>query len=291
VILNVSGRCDIVAFFTPWFINRYQKGYVDVRNPFNTHLVNRIFFSDVDLIMFCTKNPWPIINFLPKIKQKILFHVTLTPYKKDVEPGVIDKKHIIEGIKKISKIIGKENIVVRYDPIFLSQRYTLNYHLKAFKRLCELLSGNVNKIIVSFVDNYKNVQNNIFYLKIKPFTQEDYEVIGTHFSKFARENNITVQTCFEKQTLEEYGFVSGKCLSVDFAYKLTGKKYKKWNARNCGCAQLVDIGVYNTCRHFCKYCYANFDEKMVNRNFFNHDIASSLLVGHIKEDDVIKVRK
>ena len=49
MILNVSGRTDIVAFYTKWFMNRYKEGYVMVRNPFNYHLVNEIYFEDVDL--------------------------------------------------------------------------------------------------------------------------------------------------------------------------------------------------------------------------------------------------
>ena len=48
VILNVSGRTDIVAFYTEWFMNRYHAGYLYVRNPFNESLVSRINFSDVD---------------------------------------------------------------------------------------------------------------------------------------------------------------------------------------------------------------------------------------------------
>ena len=46
MILNVSGRTDIVAFYTKWFMNRYKEGYVMVRNPFNYHLVNEIYFED-----------------------------------------------------------------------------------------------------------------------------------------------------------------------------------------------------------------------------------------------------
>ena len=122
MILFVSGRTDIVAFYSKWFMNRYREGFVDVRNPFNPKLVSRIKFSNVDMIMFCTKNPLPIIPYLREIDKPILFHVTLTPYKKDIEPNVGDKSKIIEGIKEISKIIGKDNVVVRYDPNIYKQQ-------------------------------------------------------------------------------------------------------------------------------------------------------------------------
>ena len=103
MILNVSGRTDIVAFYSKWFINRYEKGYVDVRNPFNPKLVSRIFFKDVDAILFCTKNPIPILNYLNKIEKPIIFHVTLTPYKKDIVL-ILGKGH------EDYQIIGHEKI-------------------------------------------------------------------------------------------------------------------------------------------------------------------------------------
>ena len=293
MILNVSGRTDIVAFYTDWFLNRYKDGFVDVRNPFNQKLVSRIYFEDVDLILFCTKNPLPIINRLKEINKPIIFHVTITPYKKDIEPNVPSKSKIIESIKELSKIVGIDNLVIRYDPIFLSDKYTTEYHIKAFKRLCSLLNGSVNKIIVSFIDDYKNVRKNEKSLKYRPFTENDYKVIGENFSKIAKENNMTVQTCFEERNLMEYGFVKGECLSHELAYKSTGKTYKNWTARKerkCNCVQMVDIGVYNSCKHFCKYCYANFDEKQVNNNYLNHDKSSSLLIGKLETDDIIKRR-
>ena len=286
----VSGRCDIVAFYTPWFMNRYKEGYVDVRNPFYKQLVSRIKFSDVDLIMFCTKNPLPIIPYLKEIKQPILFHVTLTPYLKDVEPNVIDKKKIIEGIKEVSKIIGSDNIYVRYDPILLNDKYTVDYHVKMFDKLCKSLNGYVKHIITSFVDDYKNVRKNMSVLKLKEFTDSDYEKIGKNFYKSAKENGMTVQTCFEEKNLVEYGFIKEDCLSANLAFKLTGKIFKKWQARKCNCVAMTDIGVYNSCNHFCKYCYANFDETEVLNNMASHDPNSSLLIGHLEKDDIIKER-
>ena len=113
MILNVSGRTDIVAFYTKWFINRYKEGFVDVRNPYNPKLISRINFSDVDLILFCTKNPIPILKYLKDIDKKIVFHVTLTPYKKDIEPNVIPKGILIESIKKLSNIVGIDNLYIR----------------------------------------------------------------------------------------------------------------------------------------------------------------------------------
>jgi hypothetical protein len=108
VILNISGRTDIVAFYSDWLINRLDEGFIDVRNPFNPKMVSRIMLDDVDLLFFCTKNPIPILDKLKDIKKKIYFHVTLTSYKKDIEPNLPPKKDIIEAIKKISKIIGKK---------------------------------------------------------------------------------------------------------------------------------------------------------------------------------------
>ena len=292
MVLMVSGRCDIVAFYTKWFMNRYNEGYVMVRNPFNNKLVSRISFDNVDAIMFCTKNPLPIIPYLKSINKPIIFHITLTPYNKDIEPNVIDKNKIIEGIKKISNIIGIDNVYVRYDPILLSDKYDLYYHIKMFDRLCSKLNGHVNKIIISFIDEYKNVLKNKKYLKYRLMNENDYKEIGTNFSRIAKENNMTVQTCYEKNNLVEYGFIQGDCLSKELVFKLTGKKFPKWKARGklCNCVEMVDIGVYNSCNHLCRYCYANYDESKIKDNMRKHNPNSPLLIGELASDDIIKDR-
>lgn len=295
MILNISGRTDIVAFYSEWLIKRFDAGFVDVRNPFNPKLVSRIELDKVNAIVFCTKNPIPIIKYLKQIKKPILFQVTLTPYKSDIEPGVVSKSAIIEAIKEVSSIVGIENIQVRYDPIFISEKYSVEYHLKAFDRLCSLLDGYVKEIITSFIDEYKNVRKNMKILNFRPFTNDDFKQIGEGFYKSASKYNMTVQTCTEEIRLLEYGFINQDCVTKEMAQRLTGKtKFKKWTARkndNCNCVEMVDIGVYNTCSHFCRYCYANYDEKTVNLNRKNHNKNSSLLIGELMEDDIIKHRK
>lgn len=57
MILSVSRRTDIPAFYSNWFFNRIKAGFVDVRNPMNIHRISRIDIrpSVVDCIVFWTK--------------------------------------------------------------------------------------------------------------------------------------------------------------------------------------------------------------------------------------------
>lgn len=294
MILNVSGRTDIVAFYSSWFLNRYRQGFVDVRNPFNPKLVSRIFFDHVDAIVFCTKNPIPFLSYMKEIHHPYLFQVTLTPYGKDIEPNVPDKRKVIEAIKMISKEIGSDRIYVRYDPILFNAKYNLEYHCKAFEKMCRLLEGSVKSIIISFIDIYKNVLNHAGYLNLTTITKEDMQRIGKSFSVSAKKYGMTVQTCAEEETLVDCGFIKRDCIDEKLAFELTGKiKFKLWKARgreSCKCVQMVDVGYYNSCKHYCRYCYANYDETKIHENVLEHDPSSSLLIGHIKEDDVIKSR-
>lgn len=290
MIVNVSGRTDIPAFYAKWFMNRLKAGYVDVRNPFNDKMVSRIPVDRIDAFMFCTKNPIPLIPYLDEIDKPILMDVTITGYHKDMEPNVPDKSRIIDAVREISRKLGKKYVSVRYDPVFLSDRYTVDYHLRAFEKLCSELEGYVEEIIISFLDEYKNVKKNAADIRYRDISEEEYEQLAKGFLASAGRHHMHVFTCHEGNLLEKYGIPAGACFSQRKAYEMTGKALPKWKARGCGCVEMADIGVYNTCLHMCRYCYANYDEKQVLKNYKNHDPDSSLLVGEIHPDDNIKVR-
>ena len=291
MIVNISGRTDIVAFYSKWLQNRFKEGYVDVRNPYYEHQVSRIFFDDVDCIVFCTKNPIPLLDYIETIDKPIQLQVTLTGYREDIEPNVHSKSQIIEAIQKLSTILGKENVYVRYDPILLNPNYSLDYHIKAITRLLERLDGYISKLIFSFVDIYKNVKNNAKELQLIPFQESDYEKLGKALYQLSIQHQIDIHTCFEERNLVEYGLKKDCCTSIKRMFEMTGKLYETWKARDCGCVSMVDIGYYNCCSHLCKYCYANYDEKRVYDNMKKHDENSSLLIGHLTNEDIITIRK
>ena len=283
MIINASGRTDIVAYYMNWFVNRWNEGYFDVRNPFNPKLVSRIFVSDVDMIVFCTKNPLPLLDTIHLFSVPIQLQVTITGYFKDMEPQVPDKGEIIACVQKLSSYLGKENVCVRYDPILLNSKYDVDYHIRAFNKLCTILKGYVSKVIVSFVDDYKNVRNN--HLDYHEPSNEEYLKLKEAFEK----NDMKIVSCMENKF--QIGDEKDCCISIKYAFERTGKFFKEWKARDCHCVNMVDVGAYNSCLHGCKYCYANFDSKKIVSNYKMHDVNSSLLIGHLNLDDQVKIRR
>lgn len=295
MIINVSGRCDIPAFYSKWFINRLKEGYVDVKNPFNKELINRIPLNEntVDLIVFCTKNPIPLFKYLDDINYPYLIQVTITPYQKDIEPNVPYKREIINCVKEIAKKIGKERVYVRYDPIFLSNKYNIDYHIKMFDKLCEELSLYTKRVIISFLDLKKNTIKHHNEINQLPFTKENIEFIAKSFSSIASRYNLEISTCAEDINLTKYGFSNKSCIDREEVEKLLGRTLdlKEGKTRKaCHCLESIDIGDYNCCTHFCKYCYANYQEEDVIKRKKLHNSDSSILIGKIKDIDKVKVR-
>ena len=100
MIIQTGSRTDIPAFYSRWFLNRLEEGYVMVRNPYNPSAVTRYDLNPevVDMILFCTKNPAPMLPHMDKLKDYGQFwFVTLTPYGKDIEPNMPDKRNIIKS--------------------------------------------------------------------------------------------------------------------------------------------------------------------------------------------------
>ena len=162
MIISASRRTDIPTYYSEWFINRVRDGYLYVRNPMNIHQISKITLSPnvIDGIVFWTKNPIPMMQYLDELNNYAYsFQFTVNAYGKDVEVNVPNKNDvIIPAFRKLSNRIGRDRVIWRYDPILLTEKYTMDYHVNYFNELAKRLSGYTHKCVISFVDLYRNTQ-------------------------------------------------------------------------------------------------------------------------------------
>ena len=301
MILSVSRRTDIPNYYSEWFINRIKEGYLYVKNPMNAHQISKIDLSPdvVDCIVFWTKNPVNMLDKLDELRPyQYYFQITLTGYGKDVEPGLPDKNRVlIPAFRDLSEKIGKKRTIWRYDPILINEKYTKEYHYRAFRKIAEQLHEHTDRVIISFVDLYAKTQRNTAGLHIENTENGEMLEIAGNLAAIAHEFGLQIESCAEAIDLESVGVAHGHCIDKDLIEELIGCPIRGEKDKNqrpeCGCLESVEVGAYNTCRNGCKYCYANYNNERVISQCHLYDPDSPLLCGIVDESagDKITVRK
>ena len=328
VIISASRSTDIPAFYPKWFFNRLAKGYCTWINPFNQQK-QYISFSKCKVVVFWTKNPEPIIPYLHILDEMGIhyyFQVTLNDYVREgLEPNLPSVAKRIETFKKLSRIVGSDRIIWRFDPILLCQEIAPRSILSKIWHIGNELKGYTNKLVFSFVDiiAYRKVKNNLVK-ETSLFTKENVESgEGTDVQRKeiidglcrlreiwkSRGWDLTLATCAESLDLASYGIEHNRCIDGELMervfgddkelvyYLRTGKlpvpnlfgdipeipaTYRnlkdKGQRKLCGCMVSKDIGMYNTCRHFCVYCYANASKNIVIGNASKHSDESESII-------------
>ena len=292
MIINTGQRTDIPAFYSEWFSNRLKEGFVCVRNPYNPGQVSRYRLDPnvVDVIGFCTKNPSPMFRYMDLLRDYGQYwFVTITPYGRDIEPNVPDKHKLIEDFIKLSQMVGKNSMGWRYDPVFITDRYTEEYHIHAFEQIASALHGCTETVVISFIDLFPKVRRN--FPEAREVSKDQRLRLGKEMIKIASLHGMTVKPCAEGDELSEYGADCGGCMRISDYEKAIGKRLdapKKKGARaECSCYLTCDIGAYNTCKHLCKYCYANAEPEIVLSQSRLHDPKSPFLIGNYSDGDKI----
>ena len=328
VIISASRSTDIPAFYAKWFFNRLTKGYCAWYNPFNQQKMY-ISFERCRVIVFWTKNPAPIIPYLPELDKRGIhyyFQVTLNDYVKEgFEPNVPSVDERVETFKKLSSLIGKEKVIWRFDPLIIAPNISPRELLTRIWNVGNKLKGLTDKLVFSFVDvkTYKKVQNNLVN-ETTLFTKEDVENAEANHAqrieiveglKKIREAwykegwDIEMATCAEDIDLDAYGIEHNRCIDGELMKRIFADDNElvyylhtlKWPEKDmfgeippipqktknvkdtgqrkiCGCMVSKDIGMYNTCRHFCVYCYANTSKELVLKNAQRHNDYSESII-------------
>lgn len=298
MIINTGARTDTAQWYPQWLLTRFREGFVYVRNPLFPHKVSSYALDPavVDCVEFCSKNYAPLLSGLHEITERFNshFHFTITAYGTDIEPGVPSIADAVETLIDLERQVGSKRICWRYDPVFLTGTYTVERHLDTFAWMCERLSGHVDRCIFSFVEVYRKLEHNFPNLIVPSLEERDELAQG--LATIAHEWHIPIQTCGNNGDWSRYGIAGSACTTLSMLGAANGVEFKtlrhKGQRPGCGCFESRDIGRYDSCPNGCRYCYANKNPRLAQRNYRElHDPESPLLLGHLEEGDELTVSK
>jgi len=311
-VISASRSTDIPSFYSRWFMNRFEKGYITWINPFNRK-EQYVSFEETKIIVFWTKNPKPLMPHLKELDKqgiKYYFQFTLNDYEKEnLEPNVPKLDTRIETFINLSNQIGKEKVIWRFDPLILSTVITIDNLISKIENIGNKINQYTEKLVFSFADieSYKKVQSNLSKTNesYREFTQSEIDEFSEKIVSLNKSWKLSLSTCAEKVDLEKYNIEHNRCIDDELIHKI-GKddpKILDWlgvsnpmlslfdddysnnlklkdkgQRKACGCIVSKDIGMYNTCNHLCTYCYANHSENIVKQNLKKHDINKQSII-------------
>jgi DNA repair photolyase len=241
VVISASRATDIPRWYADWFINRLNKGFVIWTNPFNRKQ-QQVFFDKTRAIIFWSKDPQNLIQYLPDIDAKGIgyyFQFTLNDYENErLEPHVAPLNKRIATFRELSNKIGKEKVVWRYDPLILSEDLTVDKLLEKIKTIGEQIQHHTSKLVISFVD-INEYQRKISprlrglrsdYREVRP---EEATAIADGLKLLQDEWGISIATCAEKSQigvdLLNYNITRNRCIDDDLLARLFPQDKKLMN--------------------------------------------------------------
>ena len=303
VIISASRATDIPAFFAEWFWNRLKAGYLRRTNPFNANQVQYVSFSRTRVIVFWSKNPRPLMQYLRELDDRGIhyyFQFTLNDYEQEgLEPNVPSLAERIQTFKELSGRLGRKRVIWRYDPLLLTDTISVDTLMERIARVAAQLQGHTEKLVISFADIgiYKKVTGNLTRAGVsyREFDAPLMEAVAQRIQRLNREWGLKVATCADGIDLSHSDIEHNRCIAdlfsddpalmeflghrPDLLGGLSRPDLKdRGQRKECGCIVSKDIGVYNTCRHGCVYCYANASRKTVDNNLGKHDPEGEALI-------------
>ena len=229
VLVSASRSTDIPAFYADWFFHRLKVGYSAWTNPFNGSQMY-VSYQNTRFIVFWSKNPYPLIKHLPQLKEKNIgcyIQFTLNDYEdENLETGVPPLNHRIETFKSLSRLLGKEAVIWRFDPMILTDNITIDDLLKKVGNIGDRLQGFTEKLVFSYADivAYRKVKSNLEKSGIKytEWREEQMEEFACRLSEMNIRKGwgYRLATCGEKIDISKYGIEHNRCIDSDLIVRL-----------------------------------------------------------------------
>ncbi len=285
MIISASRRTDIPALYPEWFKHRLEAGVFYTQNPFNPKQIRRIERSKIDGFVFWTRNAAPFMNILDSLVDiPYYFHYTITPYDTEMEINLPPVETRMKQFMELSRRIGSNRVIWRYDPIFINDVYTPEKHLEMFENMARTLRGYTDACVISFTNVYRKNKAALHRLGHRELSNDSKKYFLTSMEAIANDHGMRLLSCSEDTHLKSAACIDASKLS-SIAGKTLDVPRDKHQRTGCACATSKDIGVYNTCVHGCAYCYATHNRQKSWYNYNHHDIQDPLITGPLPSDE------
>lgn len=288
MIVSVSYRTDIPAFYAEWFLARLQAGSVRVRNPYGgPPSTLSLRPPNVEGFVFWTRNCEkfrPALAAVAAMGVPFVVQFTITGYPRSLDAATIATDRAVAQLRDLSREFGSVSVAWRYDPILSTSLTPPAWHRETFHRLADALAGAVDEVVVSWAHIYRKTARKLAAATTAgAFTWTD--------PLAATKQAVAGRACCHCRSAPHalvIVFAAGVCRRRCRRRPLYRRRAPRRHRRSlsaarkphrdgCGCWSSRDIGAYDSCPHGCIYCYAVTNQTIAKRRFHAHDPAHDFL--------------
>lgn len=296
-IISASRRTDIPRFYPQWFSERRKAGYVEFRNAFGGKGSASLGPEHVLGYLFWTRYANPFATVLRILREEgvpYVFQYTINAYGRELDRHIPHVEPAMKDFVAVSRNLPSPACIQwRYDPIVLSERYGIDFHLRNFQRIAAALEGATKVVNTAFAEPYlKTVRrvddHTVRYRKLNPKRHRTvaarYPQLGQidnagkelldGLAGIAAEHGIQLRVCSNP----EWPMPRAQCCGVELFEPYGAEVSQQISAlksrpsrTGCRCLKLIDIGMDNTCLGGCRYCYVVQSHQTAVQNFRRHD--------------------
>ena len=215
--------------------------------------------KNVEFIVFWSKFPSALEEVLDQIPVPFYILYTITGLGSMHEPNVPTVQEQIDLFIRLSKTLGKDRVIWRFDPVVIDDNITVKDSIDRFRFIGSHLHDYTNRMVFSFVDtSYLRSGSQTGY-KYRPVSAADQTFFLGAMVDVASRWQLPIYSCAEN--LDHPMIRNHKCIDDELISKITGKpiiykKDKKQTRIFCQCHESTDVGSYaSSCPFQCGYCY------------------------------------
>ena len=264
IIVSVSYRTDIPAFYGAWVAARLAAGECYVRNPnggapyrvaLDPESADGCVFGRATRGRFCpcsTRSPPGASLSCCRPRSPDIRAPSIATYRPPAP--------VIRTLVTIARDHGPEVVVWRYDPILLTDHLTAAWHRRNFAGLAARLAPLTDEVVVSFAHFYAKSTRNLAAAGIawRDPPADEKRALLAYLAKIAGDHGLALTVCSQSD-LTMAPIAAARCVDAGRLARIAGRPIAartKGNRPGCLCAESRDIGVYDSCVHGCTYCYA-----------------------------------